>query len=68
MGAKTFSLIAGVIFAIVTLVNLTRVYMGWPVIIDTWHAPIWVSYIAIVVAGAMSYFAFQISTSHKLKR
>ena len=45
---------AGVIFAIVALLHLLRVYMGWPVVIGDWSAPMWVSWIALVVAGVLA--------------
>jgi hypothetical protein len=51
MDRKTFTLLAGVIFAIVALVHLLRIYMAWPVVIGDWTVPIWVSWIALVVAG-----------------
>src|SRR6266568_1274707 len=31
---KTFSLVAGIIFALVALVHLVRIFMEWPVMID----------------------------------
>ena len=39
MDQKTFTLIAGVIFAVVALLHLLRVYMAWPVIIGGWTVP-----------------------------
>ena len=45
---------AAVIFAIVALLHLLRVYMGWPVVIGDWSAPMWVSWIALVVAGVLA--------------
>jgi len=57
MDQKTFTLIAGVIFAVVALLHLLRVYMAWPVMIGGWTVPMWVSWIGFVVAGGLSYFA-----------
>ncbi len=31
MDQKTFSVVAGVIFTLVALFHLVRIYMGWPV-------------------------------------
>src|SRR6516162_4725724 len=39
MDAKTFSLVAGVIFAVVSLFHLARIFMGWTVIIGDWSIP-----------------------------
>ena len=57
MSDNLFHLIAGTIFALVALLQALRIYMGWSVVIGGWSAPMWVSWIAIVVAGGLSYFA-----------
>ena len=36
MDQKTFSIVAGVIFTLVALFHLVRIYMGWPVDIGDW--------------------------------
>ena len=36
MDAKTFSLVAGVIFAVVALLQLVRIFMQWTVVIGDW--------------------------------
>ena len=51
MDQKTFSVVAGVIFALVALLHLLRIYMGWPIVIGSWTAPMWVSWIGLVVGG-----------------
>jgi len=58
---KTFSLVAGIIFALVALVHLVRIFMEWPVMIDDWSVPIWVSWIALVVAGGLALFGLRLS-------
>jgi hypothetical protein len=57
MNDKLFHRLAGTIFALVALLQALRIYMGWPVVIGGWSAPIWISWIALVVAGGLSYFA-----------
>jgi len=61
MDQKTFTLLAGVIFVIVALLHLLRIYMGWPVVIGDWTVPMSVSWIALVVAGGLSYFALSLT-------
>ena len=39
MDAKTFSLVAGVIFAVVALLHLVRIFEEWPVAIGHWSVP-----------------------------
>jgi hypothetical protein len=64
MNDKLFHLIAGTIFALVALLQALRIYMEWSVVIGGWSAPMWVSWIAIVVAGGLSYFALTLK-SHR---
>jgi hypothetical protein len=64
MNDKSFQLIAGTIFALVALLQALRIYMSWPVLIGGWSAPMWVSRIAIVVTGSLSYFALTLK-SHR---
>ena len=64
MNDKLFHLIAGAIFALVALLQALRLYMGWSVVIGGWTAPMWISWIAIVVAGGLSYFALTLK-SHR---
>jgi hypothetical protein len=61
MDQKTFSMLAGAIFALVALVHALRIYMGWPVTIGAWAAPMWVSWIGLVVAGGLSYFGLSLA-------
>ena len=39
MDAKTFSLMAGVIFALVALFHLVRIVAQWVIIIGDWSVP-----------------------------
>jgi len=55
MDQKQFSLIAGTVFAIVALVHLCRVAMGWEVMIGGQAIPMWTSWIAAIVTAGLSY-------------
>jgi hypothetical protein len=61
MNAKAFSLVAGVIFALVALFHLVRIFMEWTVIIGDWPIPMWVSWIALVVAGGLALLGLRLS-------
>ena len=54
MDAKTFSLVAGVVFAVVSLFHLVRIFAEWTFIIGDWSVPIWVSWVAFIVAGGLA--------------
>ena len=61
MEAKTFSLVAGAIFAVVALAHLARIVMDWSVIIGDWSIPMWVSWVALIVAGGLSLVGLRLS-------
>ena len=61
MDRKTFLVVAGVIFAVVALVHLARITMGWAMVVGTWTVPIWVSWIGLVVAGTLSFFGLRLA-------
>jgi hypothetical protein len=54
MTREAFCIVAGLIFAVVALLHLLRIYMDWPVVIADWSVPMWVSWIALVVAGILA--------------
>ena len=69
MGQKMFSIVTGVIFAVVALFHLVRIYMGWPVMIGDWSVPMWVSWIGLVVAGGLAFFGLRLARAQcTLKR
>ena len=56
---KTFTMLAVVIFVLVALLQLVRVFAGWDVAINGVHIPIWGSIVAAVVAGVMAAMVFR---------
>ena len=61
MDSKRFLRLAGTIFALVALAHLLRMVMGWPVMIGTWSVPIWISGIALIGAGVLSFFGLRLA-------
>jgi hypothetical protein len=59
MTPRNFSFIAAIIFAVIALVQLARAIFGWPVMIDTYAVPLWLSWVAFIVAGGLSYFGWK---------
>jgi len=51
---KPFTTVAVVVFALVALVQLMRVVLGWDVSINGVHIPLWASLIASVVAAGLA--------------
>ena len=46
---RRYEQVSGTIFVIVSLAQLTRILMGWPVQIDLFTVPIWFSGVAFLV-------------------
>ncbi len=61
MRQQTFTLWAGVVFSVVTLVHLARIIQGWSVSIGGWSVPMWCSYVAVVVAGYLALHGLKLS-------
>ena len=59
MDRKTFCMLAGIIFTLVALFHLVRIYMDWPVMIADWSVPKWVSWLGLIVAGGLAIFGFR---------
>ena len=56
---RRYELVSGIIFTIVSLAQLTRSVLGWPVQVDGYGVPVWVSWVAFVIAGGMAIWAFR---------
>jgi hypothetical protein len=61
MDTKTFSLVAGLIFALVALLHLVRIFEEWLVIIGDWSVPKSVSWVALIVAGGLALLGLRLS-------
>jgi hypothetical protein len=46
MSQKTFTIIASVIFGVVALFHVLRIFFGWPAVIGSWTVPMRLSWIA----------------------
>jgi len=63
MPEKTFLGATAVLFALVFGVHLARVINGWGFNIGGLDVPIWVSWVAFIVAGYMSWTAISLKKS-----
>ena len=48
------------IFVVVAIAHLLRLIFGWSVEIGGWSVPFWVSWIGVLVPGALAYFGFML--------
>ena len=58
---RRYELVSGTAFAIVSLAQLTRVLMGWPVQIDLFTVPVWISVVAFLGTGGLAIWAFRVA-------
>jgi Mn2+/Fe2+ NRAMP family transporter len=63
MDRKTFCMLAGIIFTLVALFHLVRIYMDWPVMIADWSVPKWLSWVGLIVAGGLALFGFRFTAN-----
>ncbi len=62
MSQKSFSLVAGLIFFVVAVLHILRLVMDWNVVFAGWSVPMWVSWIALPIAGFLAYEGLRLST------
>ena len=62
MSQKSFFLVAGLIFLLVAVAHALRLALGWHVTLGCWTVPMWVSWVALVIAGFLAYKGLRLST------
>ena len=60
---RAYLWVSGLLFGIVSLVHILRLALGWTVQIAGAAVPLEVSWIGLVVAGALCAWAFKLSAS-----
>lgn len=61
MSQKYFSQVMGWILAVVAGGHALRLLYNWPVVINNWSIPMWISGVAVVVTAYLSYQGFRLS-------
>jgi len=56
---RRYELVSGIIFTIMAVVQLTRTVLGWPVQVDLFTVPVWLSGVAFLITGGMAIWAFR---------
>ena len=59
MTTRTFCTLAAAIFAVIALLQLIRIVMEWSISLNGIDVPFWASWIAVMVAGALSFVGFR---------
>ncbi len=58
-----YVVVSGVLFGLIALVQAVRALNQWPVQVAGFEVPVWVSWVAMVVAGSLCVWAFR--SGHK---
>jgi hypothetical protein len=61
MTAKRYLRMTAGVFAVVALMHLARIVLGLPVTVGVQAIPMWISWIAVVGAGLLSFAGFRLS-------
>jgi hypothetical protein len=54
---RTYVLVSGVVFGVVTAVQVIRLFGAWPVTIAGVAVPLWASAVAALIAAALAIWA-----------
>ena len=62
MSHKAFLTVSGTIFGLMAFLHLARILAGWPARIGTCDVPMWLSWVAAVLAGYLAFSAFRLKS------
>jgi hypothetical protein len=65
---RTYLMVGGVIFTIVGVTHLWRVFTNAALVIAGWEVPFWLSWMGVLVALYLAYTSFHFATRMKSKR
>ena len=61
MSQGTFSLIAGVVFLLITLGHALRIVLSWSFMVQDFSIPMWASGFVVVIMGYLAYEGFRLA-------
>ena len=63
MTQKNYLVISGLIFVLVFLIHLYRAVSGGAFVVGMVNVPIWASWLAVVLAGFLAFWAYRLATA-----
>jgi hypothetical protein len=67
MSRRAYLLATAIIFSLVALLHLARIVLGWSAVIGDWSVPMWLSWVGMIVTGALAYFGFTLARQSSRK-
>jgi hypothetical protein len=61
MKLRTYLALSATVFAIVSLVHLSRLLLGWPMVMGSWSVPHWLSVPGLLFPGMLSIWGFRLA-------
>ncbi len=58
MTKKTYFHISATVFTVVALMHVSRLVLGWQIIIGGFFIPLWASALGLIFAGALAYYGW----------
>ena len=58
---RRYTYVSGAFFTLLAAVQLVRVILQWPLRVADLEVPVWVSVIAVLIAGSFAVWAFRLS-------
>ncbi len=58
---RTFLMTAGIVFGVVALAHLMRVFVGADLNVFGWDVPLWLSWIGTAITAYLSYMSFHLA-------
>ena len=58
---RGYTLITAVLFTIIFVLHLARIAYGWEVIMGSFEIPMWFSWGALFISGALAYNGWKLS-------
>jgi hypothetical protein len=62
MDQRLYNTITAGLFLVIALAHLLRIIFGWPAQIGGLDLPLWLSWLALIVTGALAYCGFKANT------
>ena len=66
MSKKNYLLISAIIFSLVALGHLVRLFTHWSFQIGTMTVPLWGSWLAVLIGATLSIWAFRLFSQWKI--